>query len=279
MRLMMLLSVLFCATLASAGDDAPFKAPQKDDYAAAMKPVAAKFKGTQGVYLHIGDSITYANQNTAWTRGGQGHSPAAQAFLKWSHNGDRNQTDGWWLASNDQPNNRSHTAASGMRANECLAGGKGGLPALSEIIKKYNPQMALYMLGTNDINGGRKVTEYIADVEKAIDMLLENGTIPILSTLPPMKGKAAQIEEYCTALRSLAAKKKIPLLDLNAEMKARAGDQMETAFLGGDGVHLSFPNAGGPATDDNLKQSGYLLRCYMAVYKGMEVKTKVIDAK
>ena len=279
MRFIALTAALLFSAASFAGDENPFKAPQKDDYSAAMKAVTAKFKGTPGVYIHIGDSITYANQNTAWARGGQGQTPAVQAFLKWSHSGDRNPTDGWWLASNDQPNNRSHTAASGMRANECLAGGKGGLPALAEIIKKFNPQMALYMLGTNDINGGRKVGEYITDVEKAIDMLLENGTIPILSTLPPMKGKSAQVEEYSNALRSLAAKKKIPLLDLNAEMKARAGDQMETAFLGPDGVHLSFPNAGGPATDDNLKQSGYLLRCYMAVYKGMEVKAKVIDAK
>ncbi len=156
--------------------------------------------------------------------------------------------------------------------------GKGGLPPLSEIIKKYNPQMALYMLGTNDINGGRTVAAYIADVEKALDMLMDNGTIPILSTLPPIRGKTAQVDEFCKALRELAAKKKIPLLDLNAEMKARAGEQMESAYLGGDGVHLSFPNAGGPASDENLKHSGYLLRCYMAVYKGMEVKAKVIDS-
>ena len=130
------------------------------------------------------------------------------------------------------------------------------------------------MLGTNDINGGRKVNAYIADVEKSLDMLLENGTIPILSTLPPIRGKAAQVDEFCAALRELAAKKKTPLLDLNAEMKARAGEQMEAAYLGGDGVHLSFPHASGPATDENLKQSGYLLRCYMAVYKGIEVKAK-----
>lgn len=271
--------VLLICAVAMAGEDAPFKAAQQDDYSAAMKTVAAKFKGTPGVYIQIGDSITYANQNTAWARGGQGQSPAVQQFLKWSHAKEKNQTDGWWLAADDQPGNRSHTAASGVRANEYLAGGKGGLPPLAEIIKKFNPQMALYMLGTNDINGGRKVAAYIADVEKALDMLMENGTIPILSTLPPIKGKAAQVDEFCKALRELAAKKKIPLLDLNAEMNARAGEKMESAYLGGDGVHLSFPNAGGPASDENLQKSGYLLRCYMAVYKGMEVKAKVIDSK
>lgn len=278
MRTAIQIALAICA-LTAAGEDAPFKAAQADDYAAAMKTVAAKFKGTAGVYIQIGDSITYANQNTAWARGGKEQSPAVQQFLKWSHRGEKNQTDGWWLASDDQPGNRSHPAASGVRASEYLAGGKGGLPPLADIIKKYNPQMALYMLGTNDINGGRKVAVYIADVEKALDLLMDNGTIPILSTLPPIRGKAPQVDEFCKALRELAAKKKIPLLDLNSEMKARAGDQMESAYLGGDGVHLSFPNASGPASDENLKQSGYLLRCYMAVYKGMEVKAKVIDGK
>jgi lysophospholipase L1-like esterase len=259
--------------------DSPFKAPQADDYAAAMKAVAAKFKGTPGVFIHLGDSITYANQNTAWARGGQGHSPESQAFLKWAHKGEQKDTDGWWLASVDVPNGRSHTAASGVRADEYLKGGKGGLPPLAEIIKKYNPQLALYMLGTNDISAGRQIPQYIADVEKAIDALLENGTVVILSTLPPYRGKTAKVEEYNKALLELAGKKKIPVIDLFAEMKARAGDDFEKAYLGGDGVHLSHAQAGGPATEENLKKCGYLLRCYLAVNKGMEVKAKVFDAK
>ena len=37
----------------------------------------------------------------------------------------------------------------------------------------------------------------------------------------------------------------------------------------------------GPAepTPDNLKKSGYLLRCYVTVLKAMEVKARVLDAK
>ncbi len=73
--------------------------------------------------------------------------------------------------------------------------------------------------------------------------------------------------------------KQLPLIDLYAEMKARAGDDAEKAYLSNDGVHLSFPAANGPATEENLKKSGYLLCCFMAVHKGMEVKAKVLDAK
>ena len=185
----------------------------------------------------------------------------------------------WWLASVEVPSGRSHTAASGVRADEYLKGGKGGLPSLAEVIKKYNPQLALYMLGTNDITAGRAVATYIGDVEKAIDALHANGTIVILSTLPPYRGKAKQVDEYNAALRELAKKKQLPLVDLHGEMKARAGDDAEKAYLSNDGVHLSFPFANGPATEENLKKSGYLLRCFLAVHKGMEVKAMVLDVK
>ena len=49
--------------------------------------------------------------------------------------------------------------------------------------------------------------------------------------------------------------------------------------LSEDGVHLNVQPANGPATDENLKKCGYLLRCFLAVHKGMEVKAKVLDAK
>jgi lysophospholipase L1-like esterase len=265
--------------VAEAPDEGALKAAEGYDYAAAAKKVTAKFKGKPGVFLHLGDSITYANQNTAWARGGSDQSAAVKEFLKWTHVGKRDDSDGWYLASIDVPGNRSHTAASGMRADEFLKGGKGGLPSQAEIIKKYNPQMALYMLGTNDISAGRPTDKYIADVEKALDALLDNGTVVILSTLPPYRGKGKQVEEYNTALRELAKKKQLPLLDLFAEMKARAGDDMEKVYLMNDGVHLSGESPAGPASEENLKKCGYLLRCYLAVHKGMEVKAKVFDAK
>jgi lysophospholipase L1-like esterase len=270
---------LIAAAAVWAADEPGVKVKEGYDYAAAMKTVAAKFKGKPGVFLHLGDSITYANQNTAWARGGQGQSAEEKAFLKWSHAGERNDADGWYLTSVDVPSGRSHTAASGVRADEYLKGGKGGLPSLAEIIKKYNPQLALYMLGTNDISANRPVGAYIADVEKAVDALLANGTVVIVSTLPPYRGKPKQVEEYNAALRELAKKKQIALVDLHAEMKERAGADMEKNYLSNDGVHLSFPQANGPATEENLKKSGYLLRCYLAVHKGMEVKAKVLDAK
>ncbi len=264
---------------AGAPEKSPFKSTESYDYSPAMKKVAAQFKGMTGVYLHIGDSLTYANPNTGWARGGKEHSDDVKAFLKWSHVGKRDDSDGYYLASADAPSGgRSQTAASGLRADELLKGAKG-LPSLTEMLKKYKPQLALYMLGTNDINGGRTTEKTIADVEKAIDTILENGTIVIISTIPPIKGKTKMVEEYNNALKDLAKKKQVPLIDLYGEMKARAGDDFEKAYLSDDGVHLNANNSGGPANDENLKKSGYLLRGYLAVQKGIEVKSKVFDKK
>jgi hypothetical protein len=268
-----------------AGDPA-FKAPQESyDYTAAMKQVAAKFKGNAGVYLHLGDGITYTSSNTLWARAGEGHTVAEKAFLKWSHVGERNDSDGWYLASADVPSGnvvgqRSHTAANGLRAENLLKNDRSGLPPLQEIIDKYQPQLALYMLGTCDIEAGRPANQYYADVAKAIDLLLANGTVVIVSTLPPFDGQAQQVNEYNNAIRRIARIKQVPFIDLHAEMKARAGDQMEALYLPvGGGYPLSGLPATGPATDENLKRCGYLLRCYLAVHKGMEVKAKVFDVK
>ncbi len=262
------------AGMAWAGE-AAFKAPQESyDYAAAMKEVAAKFKGTPGVFVEFGDSITHANQNTAWARHGQGKPADVAAYLKWTHCGENNEKDGWHLAAVDVPGGRSETAAGGITAAKYLKGGHNGLPSLADLLKKFNPQMALYMLGTNDVRSPVPTAQYVADVEKAMDMIMANGTVPILSTIPPFKGKPKEVDEYNKALRELAAKKKIPLLALHAEMKARRDDI--DSYLS-DGVHLSFQTPTGPPTEENLKASGYLLRCYLAVYKGMEVKAKVLD--
>ena len=269
--------MFLCFVAAQAEEPRPIQAAETYDYTAAAKKVASNFHGTPGVFLQLGDSITYANQNTAWARG-EGLNEKEKAFVAWSHGGKHNDTDGWYLASVDVPSGRSHTAASGVRADQYLAGGKGGLPALAEIIKKYQPQLALYMLGTNDISANRPADKYIADVEKTIDLLEASGAVVILSTLPPYRGKSKEVEAYNTKLRDLAKRRQLPCLDLFAEMKARAGDQMEQAYLGKDGIHLSHDKARGPANAENLASCGYLLRCYLAVHKGIEVKEKVFDA-
>ena len=251
------------------------------DYTDAMKKVSAKFTGKEGVVIHLGDSITYANQYSGWARGGKGKTPQEEAALKWMHCGADNETDGWYLARVDRPGNRSDTAVSGIRNYEYLEGGKSGIPPLGDVVKKYNPQIAVIMLGTNDINGGRTPAQYKADMTKIVDLVIANGTIPIVSTLPPIKGKDEAVKAFNAVLAELVKEKKIPVIDFGGEvLKRRPTDWLGT-LISDDGVHPTGDHGGASAgsepTDENLKNSGYLLRGVLSVRKIAEVKAKVLD--
>jgi lysophospholipase L1-like esterase len=252
------------------------------DYAEAMKKVASKFGGKDGMVVHLGDSITYANPYGGWARFGKGKTPQEDAACKWMHVGADNETDGWFLARVDRPSNRSDTAASGVRADEYIAGGKGGLPPLAEIIKKFNPQVAVVMLGTNDVNGGRAPAQYKADMARIVDALIANGTVPIVSTIPPVKGKDDVVKAYNAALAELGKEKKIPMIDYFGEIIKRRPNDWFGTLISSDGVHPSADHGGSSVgsepTEENLKNSGHLLRGVLSVRKIAEVKARVIDA-
>jgi len=255
------------------------------DWPAAMIPVARKFTGTQGVVLLLGDSLTYANQSSRWARNVAGnrkggYTDSDKAILRWSHAYEgAKPTNGWWLAAVDRPHGRSETAASGIRTDQYLKGGFHNLPALSEILDKYNPQVAFVLLGSNDARG-RKPDDVLTDMNTIIETLLANGTIPVLTTLPPARSERMhqRIREINRRYLSLAAARKLPIIDLYGQMLSRQpGDKWQGSLVGPDGVHLTHKLADGPPTKDNLANCGYLLRCWLTVQKLKEVKEKVID--
>jgi lysophospholipase L1-like esterase len=256
------------------------------DWAAAMIPVAKKFTGRQGQIVLLGDSLTYANQSTRWAwsvpwnRKGA-YTEADKAILRWSHAYETNKpANGWWLAKVDRPGGRSETAASGIRTNQYVKGGFHGLPPLAEIIAKYNPQVAFILLGTNDATGGRKPADVLNDMNTIVEMLLANGTIPVLTTPTPLRSKAAheRLREYNGLYLRLAAARKVPIIDLYGEAVSRQpGGKWDGTIVGRDGVHLTHKLADGPPTESNLANCGYLLRCYLTVQKLKQVKEKVID--
>jgi lysophospholipase L1-like esterase len=251
------------------------------DYAPAMKKVAAASPARDGVVLHVGDSITHANPYGQWARFGQGHSDDDKAVLKWMHTGAADDTDGWHLAAFDVAGGgRSYTAAGGMRSDELLTGGKAGLPSLGELLKTYKPQIVLLMLGTNDASQGRKVEDYRRDSQRAVETILAAGAIPILSTIPPHIGREDLSKAYNQALREIARERELPLIDYEREIYLRRPKDWNGTLLSKDDVHPTASrervSASSEPTDDNLKQSGYLLRGWLSVRKIAEVKQKVL---
>src|ERR1041384_4002925 len=85
------------------------------DYAPAMKK-AAKYKGNEGVVLHVGGSMTIANPYTDWPRNGKGKTPADEAILKWMHTNTKDKKDGWWLCRMEVVSYRAYTAESGLES-------------------------------------------------------------------------------------------------------------------------------------------------------------------
>jgi lysophospholipase L1-like esterase len=260
-----------------------FLALQEDwDYTKAMKAVAARFKGREGVVLHVGDSISYANPYSGWAKGGQGKTKDDQEILRWMHAGKGDDTDGWHLASVDRPGNRSETAVSGIRADEWLAGRKSGIPPLADVLRKYAPRMVVLMLGTNDASAGRAAPSYQADMEKCVDAILLQAAIPILSTIPPHPQKLDLAKSYNVALRELAKARKLPLIDYEREILKRRPNDWNGTLMGKDDVHPTAGQGGATPgsepTEENLRNSGYLLRGWLSVRKIAEVKARVLGA-
>src|SRR6476661_8378897 len=87
--------------------------PEGWDYAAPMRKVAAKFRGTEGVVIHVGGSMTIANPYGTWARSGKGKTNDDEAILNWMHTETKDKKDGWWLCRTEVEHYRAYTSESG----------------------------------------------------------------------------------------------------------------------------------------------------------------------
>lgn len=263
------------------GEEKPLK--QEWDYIKAMREVANKFKGREGVVLHVGDSITHASPYGQWARGGKGRTDEDFAVLKWMHLGADDDADGWYLARTDLPEGRSYTAAGGLTMEQLLKGGRGSHPTLAKMLDQYQPQIVVLMLGTNDVSFGRKLADFQGDAAQAVETILDSGCICILSTIPPHPGNPKLSAQYNEALRKLAVDRQLPLIDYEREILKRRADDWNGTLMNKNDPHPSAGNgdvnSASEPTEENLRTSGYLLRGWLSVKKLEEVKRDVIDEK
>jgi hypothetical protein len=253
--------------------------PEGWDYAGPMKKIAAKFRGTEGVVLHVGGSMTIANPYGTWARSGKGKTQGDHAILKWMHTDTKDKRDGWWLCRAELVTYRAYTAESGLKSAMLLSGGKRGLPTLAAMLDDYQPRMVTIECGIYDVEDGVALDDYRKNMAQALDRILERGAIPVLNTIPPFRAQFQRTKEFNEALRSLAKERGIPVLDLEREILTRRPDDWFGALM--DRIHLTASQTGGnPAaepTAENLKKSGYQLRGWLTVKKIAEIKRRVLD--
>ncbi len=249
------------------------------DYAAAMKKVAAKFRGNEGVVLHVGGSMTIANPYGTWARSGKGKTPDDFAILKWMHTETKDKRDGWWLCRTEIVNYRAYTAESGLKSAMLLTGGKRGLPTLAKLLDDYQPRMVTIECGIYDVEDGVPLDVYRKNMAQALDLILDRGAIPVLNTIPPFKAQFERTKQFNEALRAISRERGTPILDLEREILTRRPDDWFGTLM--DRIHLTASQKGGnPAaepTAENLKKSGYQLRGWLTVQKIAEIKRRVLD--
>ena len=132
--------------------------------------------------------------------------------------------------------------------------------AMDAVIQRDQPEVAIIMVGTNDISGGRVPDGYREGLQRIVRKCLAVHCVPILNTIPPRRGHDEAVAEANTTIRDVANDLNVPLADFHAEcLRLRPGTSWDGTLISADGVHPS----GGKSNDyseQNLKNCGYALR-------------------
>jgi len=244
-RWVLISAVLLSASVALAGGPKP-------RWLDAMKTLHQGFKGKRGQVAQLGDSITYS-----------------MAF--WSPIGWADPTP--YIPDDGLPKKpkggRWRDVIKGARdkgiSNGNFSGWRVGdiLKAIDKVLASDKPEVAIIMVGTNDIRGNRVPPDYRAGLEKVVAKCIAAHCIPILNTIPPRRGHIEAVGQVNLIVAEVARKHQCPLVDYcGAILRLRPGDAWDGALISKDGVH---PTAGKTHdySEENLAVSGYALRNYL----------------
>jgi hypothetical protein len=257
------------------------RAADADEWVDAMKKVHARFKGDPGTFAQCGDSITV--------------------------------TMAYWAPLFVSPKNMptdmadAHGRVKKYLKPDCWNkwkgpeyGSEGGMTIrwadehVDEWLKKLNPETALIMFGTNDL-GQLEAKEFEEKTRTVVQKCLKNGTVVILSTIPPRSGKLEQCRKFADIIRKIAKDEKLPLIDYFEEVLKRRPDDWDGSLpkfkdvpgdtydvptlIARDGVHPSNPAKFQDYSEESLKKNGYVLRSYLTLMEYDDVLRRVLQAK
>src|SRR5262249_6954122 len=210
-------------------------------WVAPMRQVHAKFTGTKGTLALFGDSITVSLAFWAGPpHARKNMSPQAEAGFKAVNAHMRQECWGKWRGP-----------AFGNQGSMTVRWAHDNVAAW---LKKLNPETAVIMFGTNDL-GGVPLDEYEKKFRAVVQKCLDNGTVVILTTIPPRSGMLDRSKRYAEAARRVAKELNVPLCDYGGECLKRRPDDWDGAaakfkgykgyevptLIARDGVHPSNP--------------------------------------
>lgn len=240
---------------------APGKAPY---WYESMKAVNAGFNGNPGYVAQFGDSITFSM--AFWTPVGW---MEPDAFLEGNDGFPKRPKRRWRdTLKGFQAKGGNHGNYSGWRVGN-VAG------VIDEVLKREQPEAAIIMIGTNDMDAGPK---YRSGLEQLVQKCIAAHCIPVLNTIPPRRGRVETCEAINAVIKEVAVTYKVPLVDYYAEiMKRRPGTSWDGTLIAKDGVHPSGTDNGN-FSEANLKNGGYALRTWLNFLVVREVYFRILSA-
>jgi hypothetical protein len=262
-------------------------APGGDFWVEPMREVHERFKGTPGTLSQYGDSITITGAylaNFAWGKKISGvaknMSPQVKAemlavenyadlrlFNQWKGPGFGNDgsTTSAWLLNN-----------------------------VGRWQKIMNAEAASIMFGTNDL-GGLNPPQYCENLAGSCLRMMEDGTIPMLNSVPPAAGRERQAHEAWLQVAGICRALKIPMIDYYGEAVRRRPDDWNgtlpqfkgkygkdvyavDTIVSGDGTHPSNPaEYADDFSEEALSHNGYTLRNYTTLRMYFQLMDKVFQ--
>jgi lysophospholipase L1-like esterase len=273
-RLLATLAVFVLAPTVRAADDLPA-------WVKPMKEAHAKFTGKPGTLALFGDSITVSK--AFWAPLGYEPKDLPADVAKSLEVVKKHMLAECW-----------DKWRGGGYGNESGQTTKWAEDNIDGWLKKHNPECAVIMFGTNDLTRTDEKS-YDKQMRAVVEKCLKNGTVVILTTIPPRAGQEEKAKAFAEVGRKIAADLKLPLVDYHKEILSRRPNDWNGALpqfkefekdvyqaptlISGDGVHPSFPNKHADYSADALKHNGYQLRSVLTLHTYADVITRVLGAK
>jgi len=238
----------------------------------SMARIHAKFSGQKGTFAHFGDSITVTL--AFWT-----------PLLYSRKNASEEMEQAYQLVKEYLKKECWRDWKGPQFGNEGRMTIRWAHKNIDGWLEQLNPEAALIMFGTNDLNAVG-LEEYKKKTREVVRKCLDNGTVVLLSTIPPRHGLVEKTAVYADAVRKIARDMKVPLIDFHSEILKRRPDDWDGALdkfarykgydvptlLARDGVHPSNPKKySDDYSEEALKCCGYSLRNYLVLMKYAEL--------
>jgi lysophospholipase L1-like esterase len=243
-----------------------------------MRKVHARFTGTPGTFAQFGDSITVTMAFWAPLET-QPAGADEKTAAAWKRVKAYQQADSWRKWKGPEYGSNGGMTIRWAHQN------------VDAWLKKLNPEVVLIMFGTNDLSGiGEK--EYEEKTREVVKRCLDNGSVVILSTIPPRSGRLDKARLFAEIAKKIGKELKVPVVDYFGEILRRRPDDWDGALpkfkgtpggvyqvptlISGDGVHPSNPSTHKSYDEEGLKTNGYVLRNYLVLHAYAEVIDKVL---